>query len=680
MLETWAPPPDPFTVTKAVDFTDEEILLTWVDLPSPGGFRAYVDPRTPVPVFLLGGKGSGRTHLMRYYSSSVQELLKVGNALEAFSEAGYIGVYLRCSGLNSGRFHGKGIDQQIWRDVFAYYFDIWLLQLALDTLSSVFDVSVAAPARVRFLSDVSNLFDVRDLNSDSSISGLLDTLHALQREVDIAVNNAALTKSLNVVIRATRGRLVFGLGNALQRAVPALKKVQLLYLIDEFENLDLDQQRYVNTLVREKEAPISFIVGSRLYGFRTRETYSAGEVNREGSEFEAVYLDRRYQAEPKTYDRFCRLLVARRLRESALVQESESTLLPNLDRYFETHDSDPLGVAETAYIFDRDQEERPWLKALRDRLIESIPRKLAPGVESQADVNNVLQSIHCPEYPLIEKLNVYLLFKDWAARKRDLTHSAHTIAKGSARLIAGSSSPRHESTLKLFRADLLAQVLRETGRKQRYLGLDTFIHMSSGMPRNLLIILKHIFRWGTFSGERPFANGAISEATQREGVLQASTWYFEDAPGPGQLGQDAGDAIGRLASFFRVLRFTDKPVESSLVTFSVDLATVSDPARAVIEAAEQRSLLLPVASGQRERNSGAVHSKFQLNPMLAPRWDLPISRRGTTPLAPSEGNAIFDPAYKDEFSAMVRRRTARMNAPFYPLRVDDDERSQEPLF
>ena len=61
------PSVNPFSITKAVDFTDEEIDSNWVDFPAGGGFFRLADPKSTMPLFIIGGKGTGRTHLMRYF-------------------------------------------------------------------------------------------------------------------------------------------------------------------------------------------------------------------------------------------------------------------------------------------------------------------------------------------------------------------------------------------------------------------------------------------------------------------------------------------------------------------------------------------------------------------------------------------------------------------------------------
>src|SRR5947208_1367469 len=94
---------NPFNVTKAVDFDDQQIRDYWVDLPGGAGFRDLVKPTSPMPMFILGGKGSGKTHLLRYFSYQLQRL-RSQVPLKGVQSEGYVGVYLRCGGLNASRF------------------------------------------------------------------------------------------------------------------------------------------------------------------------------------------------------------------------------------------------------------------------------------------------------------------------------------------------------------------------------------------------------------------------------------------------------------------------------------------------------------------------------------------------------------------------------------------------
>ena len=51
---------NPFSATRAADFTDEQIYDYWVDLTSGSGFWEMVNPQLELPMIILGSKGSGK--------------------------------------------------------------------------------------------------------------------------------------------------------------------------------------------------------------------------------------------------------------------------------------------------------------------------------------------------------------------------------------------------------------------------------------------------------------------------------------------------------------------------------------------------------------------------------------------------------------------------------------------
>src|SRR5262249_2587196 len=131
---------------------------------------------------------------------------------------------------------------------------------------------------------ISDLFDVPS-PSPSADTGLTH-LRALLRELDVAVNEAAITKELRVSIRSSPGRIPFGMIDKIS-TVDAFRDLQFALLMDEFENFSEAQQRYVNTLIREKRPRAGFLIGARTGGVKTFATLG-GEINREESEFETV--------------------------------------------------------------------------------------------------------------------------------------------------------------------------------------------------------------------------------------------------------------------------------------------------------------------------------------------------------------------------------------------------------
>lgn len=671
---------NPFNITKAVDFSDQEIADYWVDISAGDGFAAITKPASPMPMLILGGKGSGKTHLMRYFSYPLQRIRHGDDVFDGIKRDKYIGVYLRCGGLNATRFRDKGQSGETWAEVFAYYMELWLSQLVLGTVLDIVEPTVTLKRQEQAIVKEISAF-IRGAQAERPVT-LRDVCKLLQRrqqELDDAVNNSSISGKLPVHIDVTRGDLVFGIPKILAAKVAAFRSCLFMYLIDEFENLSEVQQKYVNTLLRERRNPCSFKIGARMYGVRTFSTYSADEENKEGSEFEVLRLDSILRNNNQ-YGRFARRLVAKRLAEFDRTKSTAVTLgsmTETLDGCFAEPERSKFATVETAYVIEKyKSRERPYFDELRDYLRRGLAKKVAPGIGSGADIEKVVALLRSPEYPLLEKANLLLFYQDWRSG-RNLIAAAREISDACSRYVKEKpKAERYKEGLAHFKGDLIAQLYRETDQRQKYLGISTFIEISSGLPRNLLIVLKHIFAWATFNGEKPFRGPQISERAQQAGVLEASEWFYRDAKMMGADGKVVMDSIEKLGTLFRSIRFSKKPAECSCSTFSTDLSTASEHARRVLHLAENWSLLINVGQ-QRDRNTKRIDAKYQLNPMLAPRWDLSIYRRGALALTPAEVNAVFDPSHGADFDRLAKKRIDRMTPPSFG-RTTGERLQEEP--
>lgn len=671
---------NPFNITKAVDFSDQQISDYWVDLPESGGLVKIAKPLSPMPMLILGGKGSGKTHLMRFISYSLQRIRHRDDIRAGLRSDGYLGIYMRCGGLNSGRFKNKNQTDDAWTTVFSYYMDLWLAQLTVGVVLDAFDKSnELGEVESDICRSIWTLFENPPSRVPKSLQEVLNELAVLQKELDFAINNCAIDGKLTVTVRATRGRIVFGIPSILARALPSLANCLFVYLIDEFENLSADQQKYVNTLIREKEPPCSFKIGARLYGVRTYQTYSADEENKEGSEFEVARLDTILR-ENKQYQLFAKRLIVRRLRQHGYFSDDEDqsdSMVSSLANWFEQLPTSRFAQAETNFVVNKYRDrERPYFETLRKKLLQGLAAGCAFGLETKEDIERVLKNLRQSDFPLLEKINIFLFYRFWAARQ-DLIDASAEIADNCRLVVEGTGRPdRYLRTLGHFKADMLAQLRRECDQKQVYCGLETFIAMSVGLPRNLLILLKHIFSWAVFNGEKPFRDRMpISIRSQHAGVVEGSEWFLRDARMIGTDGHLVQDSVSRLAELLRQTRFADKPAECSCTSFACDQTRVSDSSRRLMDVAQKWSFLINVGE-RRDKNSGRIDRQFQLNPMLAPRWDLAIFRRGVLSLRPIEVDCVFDAARADEFDEVLRDRVGRMTAPFFGTKVRDGGQAQ----
>jgi len=655
---------NPFNLTKANDFSDAQIQEFWVDIPGGGGLLGMLKPTSPMPMLVLGGKGSGKTHLLRYCSFELQKLKAKGALAAQIRQDGFIGVFMRCEGLNANRFSGKGQTDALWNSIFEYYMDLSLADLLLSHVAEIVPSGgSAARSHAAFCAAVVGIFTGGAVPSGIvTIDALVSFLRNLRSSIDVEVNNCAIKKSVSVSILCTRGRLVFGIPELLRVHFPALKNVIVVYLIDELENFSLDQQKYIFTLLRERRGPASFKIGARLYGIKTYSTLSGDEEIKEGSEYERLPLDELLRGNKK-YPEFAGKLVAARVANILLSRPGEVDKVASaLPAMFGGYPTSRFCSGQVAFVATKYKgRERPYFSKLRKVLAEA-GRKPGRGALKGADIDFIIEALRVSDEPLLEKTNVYLLYRAWSERD-DLLSAAQQI-QADCSAFRGRAKGAYAEVYSHFSGDLLAQLLREAGRGQEYLGLESFIHMSMGMPRNLLIILKHVYNWAVFNGESPFQTGVISVDSQQRGVIQAAEWFLRDAGARASDGAILEEAVRRLAQLFREVRFSDKPTECSLCSFSADLSQISQQAKRFVALAENYSLLIRVVEGQADRNSMRVDGKFQLNSMLAPLWDLPIYRRGAIPLDADLVNAIFDPDSAAQFAARLKNRVAGMKAPF----------------
>ena len=90
---------NPFSNIKATHLSKKEIVDLWVDINNneeeKANFEKIIEPSNPRPIFILGGKGSGKTHILRYFSYESQKIRAEINKISLLSQLqkeGYISV------------------------------------------------------------------------------------------------------------------------------------------------------------------------------------------------------------------------------------------------------------------------------------------------------------------------------------------------------------------------------------------------------------------------------------------------------------------------------------------------------------------------------------------------------------------------------------------------------------
>ena len=652
-----SPQDNPFDLTKASDFSDSEIAEHWVDLANAtGGLLSILKPTLRMPMLLLGGKGSGKTHLMRYCSAPVQATRRGGDLVRAIKEDRYLGIYIRADALNTDKFTGSDRADGYWTSIFSMYFELWLATALIGTFADYLRASDREFNEHGFTIAIANLFDTDVSGSFKDIASLTAYLTYVRKSIDLAVNNSLLrSERPDIQITFSPGRLVFGIPELMGQQFAALKDVLIVYLIDEVENFTVEQQKFLNSLIRYRRGNATIKLGARLYGIKTYDTLGSGEPIKRDAEYERVELDRLLREQHTEYHKLVSRLVLKRLQSFGFAASasdapiaSQFAVLDSRNYWKAVEDDLPSG---------RDKQARPFHRRLLGDLTS------IPGVDTDK-AREIITALGVPEHLFLDKAATFYFRKNWPRGATEALKLGTSAGHQARALAAGEKSQGADlhQLIAHFDSDILAQLYHDYRRRVPYAGFGTMVDLSQGIARNLLINLKHIYRRSQFAGEEPFAGGIISIKSQSDGVRDGAAWFWEDAQ-PASGGLQVRDAVESLAVLFRTVRLSHAPAECDLCTFSVTVEDLTHNSVRTLQVAENWSYLVRFAEGRRNKNSRSVDEKYQLGPMLAPRWEVSEHRRGSIELGAELANAILDPERRSTLPALLRRRLARMLAP-----------------
>jgi hypothetical protein len=651
---------NPFDITKAVDFTDEQINEFWVQIWENEEDRMkFLDPLSPVPKFILGSKGCGKTHLMRYFSYPLQKIRYDNNVASLIKGDKYIGIYHILNGLNSHRFSGKGVDNEQWDVIFKYYVELVIAEKVLNIISDILiNIGIDSYLEKKICHEIMLRFDTYEQ------SGIIDDfqklkyfIFELRKKIDYAVNNVALTRSLdieNIKITATSGNLIFGIPKILSENIPDFKQnnIQFLYLWDEFEKLLDSQKKFINTLLWEKDKPSTLWIGARYYGFNVFDTFNEEKI-REGSEYEKVDLDHFLRKTSSNYERFLKRLCESRLSKSGLKISSD-----DLEYSFDKFEEDDF---LDSFVKKYAPTQRPYTLTLISQLNSLFLKE--PEV-----IEKIISNLSAEGKPLHEKYNYHLFYQDWAKGK-NLLKSSEEIKQEYIKFVQNKTSKRHSNVEQKFKKDLIAQLIKEARERIPYTGLETFIEMAWGHPRSFLNILKHIYKSAIYNGEQPFQKDKISIRSQTEGVLEASQWFYNDAEVTGEKANTLSTIIDNLGNSLRSVRFSDTISETSPSSFYVISSQLTDEAKEGINLVKTHSFIIENEAGRHSKNSDSKEKLYQIHKMLAPKWDLPIIRRGTVKMNTQLLESIFNKNSFKDFTSHLKEFTNKRNGPFFGKKV-----------
>jgi hypothetical protein len=255
-------------------------------------FTFYQEPAyfpellTEAPCVLVGGRGTGKTTVLRGLSYQGQSQLRGEQPVASWP---FYGVYLR---INTGRvaaFEGPELQTDRWSRVFGHYVNLLLCESALNFLGW-FGAQTALPELLdeRAVCAVAETLGVQD-EFPADTEGLCSLIGRLKRRFETYINTVAdgSTPTLSLP-----GAPIEELLGSVMSSHPMQGKL-FFFLIDEYENLRPQQQQVVNTLIKHAGEHYTFKIGVKQLGWRIKTTLNKDEQLQAPADYASINIDER---------------------------------------------------------------------------------------------------------------------------------------------------------------------------------------------------------------------------------------------------------------------------------------------------------------------------------------------------------------------------------------------------
>lgn len=643
---------NPFDITKAVDFSDEDINRYWTNIPGEEGFLGLLKPKSLMPIIIKGSKGSGKTHVMRYFSYELQKIRHGCHLKEGLNNDQFLGVYIRCSGFNANKFSGKGVSDEEWELVYHSFWEYWVGERVCHYLSDLRIENVISDEDDDIITrEIIKILPLDHEWNASNLEELCSLFKGLQKRIDYEIQNFLFRedKKLHFDFLINSPALTYGIPEILHHNIDFFKDKYILYLIDELENFSEKQQELIQLLIREKPTSCTVRIGTRPYGIRTHYILNAIEENRIGSEFDLIVLDE-FLRSSESYKEYLKEICNKRL---------ESLNIEGITNISDVLDNISVDEVLRLIVHKRGHQNMGYFSKLKNTL-----KKLSFGEE---DVNEIINRLSFPEDLIIERTNVLLFYRRLnGARTRDIRQIAEKIyAEATEYNETKSIKSEHGKILDKFRADMIDAICKENNEPLPYWGIDRLVLLSCGTPRILLNILKHSYIHECFSkGVSPFEEGRrISIEAQLFGVRKTIEWFYHENRIPSSACQRMTDSVKRIGDYLQSLRFSDLPPQCSINIFSIKTGALSDSAKQIFETLIDYSYIVK-ANDRKLKNTLNNTDVYQINTAILPKWELALGKRGLVQIEDSLANFIFNLDMNDSYEKAVKNKLRKYNAPF----------------
>ncbi len=448
----------PFTDLKATELSEQKIDKLFV--PPKNIERLY----TPNATFVEGQRGTGKTMLMRWIGGHPR--------YDGSGNIQFLGVYLR---FDRQVFGIDSLGQEKNCGLFAHYLTIRLMEALLERLQSVFreEQPICFSALIK---EIHLTFFDESFDRSKSFDELLAFIDGKRREVIRHLNNPKTVQEPTVCDYAG----CFDRVVKILHSEPKMEDTTVLFLLDEFENINPTQQSVVNGMIKAAEYGYTFKVFHRPHGFENAQVLSSKEYLKERDDYTVLDFYEDIIGGDESFPHFIKKMVEIRLREYYKSKFGE------MSEEYKTADYD---ISKYLEVLSVDEEfaqhnKRSYLDKVRKRIDSELYSQSTFSETEYTSVAVFLDSISSNVFKL--RLFLAILMKK-AGKKPSLT-IAYEIAKNFEQ-----NTTQYKNWVHNYKTAILYQVCYENKASKMISGFSQMLAISNGIARHVLNVLHYTF-------------------------------------------------------------------------------------------------------------------------------------------------------------------------------------------
>jgi len=254
----------------------------------PSYFTALKDNR---PCVLQGGRGTGKTTVLKGLSYQGQYALHDSN-INRFDDSEFIGIYYRINTNHVRAFVGGGIDTEKWQKIFGHYFNLIICREILNFIEwhkgQSSNDKILSPHVCKLISK--SLLIREECNN---FQQLLELIETNMYEFQAKINNIAECSSIELSMSGDPIKIVTEHAVDLDQ----FNNKMFYILIDEYENLENNQQQLINTLIKHNTEFYTFKIGVRELGWRIKHTLNKNELLHDPADYVLINIEQKLTEE-----------------------------------------------------------------------------------------------------------------------------------------------------------------------------------------------------------------------------------------------------------------------------------------------------------------------------------------------------------------------------------------------